>query len=183
MTHPPKGIEDMVLALSRHGQQLKQSGHNTIFAALALRALKDHPELATQKIVHGLKRLMQQFDQAPPGKGYFGKAQGWLTKSNHVGCVAEKNPFISMDQAIQEVMELCERGHPTSTGFWRLVSSHQPYSCPAVTAPHGMGKPMPIGLKTLQHLEYYLALPDLTDELGSLQRASVDPRQWSGWLT
>ena len=30
-----------VLALSHHGQHLKQSGQNTIFAALALRALKD----------------------------------------------------------------------------------------------------------------------------------------------
>ena len=69
MAYIPQGDpEDMVLALSRHGQQLKQSGHNTIFAALALRALKDHPELATQKIVHGLKRLMQQFDQAPPAR-------------------------------------------------------------------------------------------------------------------
>ena len=47
----------MVLALSHHEQDLKQSGHNTIFAALALRALKDHPELATQKTVQGLKLL------------------------------------------------------------------------------------------------------------------------------
>ena len=40
LTSPQGDPEDMVLALSHHGQQLKQSGHNTIFAALALRAPK-----------------------------------------------------------------------------------------------------------------------------------------------
>ena len=64
-------------------------------------------------------------------------------------------------------------------------------------SPQGDPEDMVHGLKTLQqHLEYYLVLPDLTDELGFLQRASVDPRQsaywqgsyrqssqWSGWLT
>ena len=107
---PQGDPEDMVLALSQGEQQLKQSGHNTIFAALALRALKDHPELATQKIVHGLKRLMQQFDQAAPGRSYFGKAQGWLTGNQITLDASQKRtPFISMDQAIQEVMELFAR--------------------------------------------------------------------------
>ena len=53
---------------------------------------------------------MQQFDQAALGKGYFGKAQGWL-KGNKIKLDASQKraPFISMDQAIQEVMELFAR--------------------------------------------------------------------------
>ena len=47
LAYPQEDPEDTVLALSHRGQHLKQSDHNTIFAALALRALKDHPELAT----------------------------------------------------------------------------------------------------------------------------------------
>ena len=47
LASPQEDPEDTVLALSHRGQHLKQSDHNTIFAALALRALKDHPELAT----------------------------------------------------------------------------------------------------------------------------------------
>ena len=89
--HPQGDPEDMVLRPSR--QQLKQSGHNTI-CRTGLRALKDHPELATQKIVHGLKRLMQQFDQAPPGKGYFGKAQGWLTEIKSGWMRRRKEPLL-----------------------------------------------------------------------------------------
>jgi len=196
---PQGDPEDMVLALSHHGQHLKQSGHNTIFAALALRALKDHPELATQKIIQGLKRLMQQFDQAAPGRGYFGKAQGWLTGNQiKLDASQKRTPFISMDQAIQEVMELFAREvihRRRGFGGWFHLINHTA----ALQSLHHMGweSQCQLGLKTLQrHLEYYLALPDLTDELGSLQRASVDPRQsaywqgshrqssqWSGWLT
>ena len=103
-----------------------------------------------------------------------------------------------MDQAIQEVMELFAREviqRRQGFGGWFHLINHTA----ALQSLHHMGweSQCQLGLKTLQqHLEYYLALPDLTDELGSLQRASVDPRQsaywqgsyrqssqWSGWLT
>ena len=74
-----------------------------------LRSPQGDPELAAQKIVHGLKRLMQQFDQAAPGRGYFGKAQGWLTGNQITLDASQKRtPFISMDQAMHGFYQLRE---------------------------------------------------------------------------
>ena len=78
-----------------------------------------------------------------------------------------------MDQAIQEVMELFAREviqRRQGFGGWFHLINHTA----ALQSLHHMGweSQCQLGLKTLQqHLEYYLALPDLTDELGSLQRA------------
>ena len=80
-----------------------------------------------------------------------------------------KEPFISMDQAIQEVMELFAREviqRRQGFGGWFHLINHTA----ALQSLHHMGweSQCQLGLKTLQqHLEYYLALPDLTDELGS----------------
>ena len=54
----------------------RQSGHNVIFASLAIRALQDHPEYATPAVVDGILKLMKLFQNQTPGSGYYGKAKG-----------------------------------------------------------------------------------------------------------
>ncbi len=50
----------------------RQSGHNVIFATLAIRALHGHPEYATPSIVEGIRKLAETFNGAVPGRGYYG---------------------------------------------------------------------------------------------------------------
>ena len=72
----PDQVEQIAKALSRNIDQTRQSGHNVIFAALSIRALKDHPEYATPSIVDGIRKLIQAFDGQIPGNGYYGKKRG-----------------------------------------------------------------------------------------------------------
>lgn len=60
----------------RNINRTRESGHNVIFALIAIRALKDHPDLATPSITDGVRKLIARFDNASPGSGYYGKARG-----------------------------------------------------------------------------------------------------------
>jgi len=61
---PGRGAADparIVEQLDRHVSQLGSGGHHTIYAALALRALRDLPEFATPSVVDGICRLLEVF--------------------------------------------------------------------------------------------------------------------------
>jgi len=65
-------------ALSNNIDQTRESGHNVIFAAIALRALRDHPQYATPSLVEGIRKLIEGFNRAGPGRGYYGTERGWI---------------------------------------------------------------------------------------------------------
>ena len=69
-------IDAIAEELAKGIDQPRQSGHNVIFAALAIRALKEHPELATPAVVDGIVKLMALFSHATPGSGYYGPTRG-----------------------------------------------------------------------------------------------------------
>lgn len=69
-------IDGIAEALAKNIQQLRESGHNVIFVAIAIHALKAPPEFATPAIVNGIRKLIRLFDKAHPGSGYYGKAKG-----------------------------------------------------------------------------------------------------------
>ena len=72
------GIPAIAEALSGNIDKARESGHNAIFAAIAIRALHDHSQFATPTILEGIRRLIEGFDNATPGRGYYGKERGWI---------------------------------------------------------------------------------------------------------
>jgi len=61
---PGRGTADttrIVEQLDRHVAQLGSGGHHIIYSALALRALRDLPELATPSVVDGICKLLEVF--------------------------------------------------------------------------------------------------------------------------
>jgi hypothetical protein len=61
---PGRGSADparIVETLSPHAHELRSGGHDAIFSALALRALRDLPDHATPAVVDGVCRLLQVF--------------------------------------------------------------------------------------------------------------------------
>ena len=66
-------IGEIAKALERNIEQTRQSGHNVIFASIAIRALTDHAEFATPSIIEGIARLIAGFNGAVPGRGYYGR--------------------------------------------------------------------------------------------------------------
>ena len=75
-------IPTVAAALSKNIEQTRESGHNIIFAALAIRALRDHPMYATPALVAGMRKLIEGFHTAHPGRGYYGRERGWLYGQN-----------------------------------------------------------------------------------------------------
>ena len=65
-------LAPIVRALDRNIGQLRAIGHNVIFASLALKALRQLPQLATRAAIDGLTTLLAQFDDYGPGRPFYG---------------------------------------------------------------------------------------------------------------
>ncbi len=74
----PEAIPSIAEALEKNVGQTRRSGHNVIFASIAIRALQDHPDIATPQVIAGIRKLIEGFINAHAGRGYYGKQKGWL---------------------------------------------------------------------------------------------------------
>ncbi len=72
-------IDGIADALEKNIGTPRESGHNVIFASIAIHALKELPDLATPSIIDGIRKLVRLFDNSHPGSGYYGKAMGRIT--------------------------------------------------------------------------------------------------------
>jgi hypothetical protein len=175
----------------------RQSGHNVIFASIALRAFQSHPELATPAIVKGIAKLITSFDQAHSGRGYYGKAIGWkIGDKAPIDPEIQIEPYQSM-QALAAIVihEVIKSANVHRRGFGGLF--HLINHAAALLELDRMGF-KDLAKKGLEahrhHLLLYLTLPDLEDELGKLKSTRQDPlngnywqktrsAQWGAWLT
>jgi hypothetical protein len=66
----PDGTSPLVMALERNIDRLCWVGHNVIFAALSLKALRRVPELTGT--IPGLARMTALFDRSIPGRSWIG---------------------------------------------------------------------------------------------------------------
>lgn len=176
---------------------IRQSGHNLIFASLALKALCAHPEYASKAIVEGIETLMLAFANAGPGRGYYGKERGWLAKLEDA---LKGRTFPEPYQSLTDLCEVtlrevagCGTEHRQGFGgLFHLINHAAAIYDLDLLGRHDLAED---GLHAhLQHLALWRSLPDLADELGPLVRSEKDPLtsaywsrrasvQWSGWLT
>jgi len=69
-------IDGIAEALEAGIRKPRQSGHNVIFAASAIRALKSYPEFSTPSIIDGIRKYILRFKNEHPGNGHYGKERG-----------------------------------------------------------------------------------------------------------
>ncbi len=184
----PDSVGSIVNALQKNVGSLKQSGHNIIFASIAVRALLDHQEYATPQIVTGIRKLTEGFNNVPPGRGYYGKEKGWL--SGHQVQLTADNDFPAY-QSINEMVdvtisELIETAPIKRQGFgslWHIINH-----AAAITELDRLGykEVAKQGLPAHhQHIRLWRTLPDVASELGAVKKADHDPREpvyWTGML-
>lgn len=190
-------IPTLAQALSANIGKTRQSGHNVIFASLALRALHDHPQFATPSIVTGIGKLIAQFNGAVPGRGYYGKQRGWIV-GNQVSLPADDRlPLYTSAPAMADVVidQLTQSASVRRQGFGGLFHIINHAAGLADLAQFGYKDLARRGLPAHHHhVRLWRSLPDVEDELGALKRAEHDPRtpqywnressdQWSGWVT
>lgn len=190
-------IDTIATALAANIGKARQSGHNVIFASIAIRALRGHGEFASPALVAGIERLITGFDDQHPGRGYYGKERGWLIGDKAPLADAETTPeYASLgDMAEVVVSELIATAAEHRRGFGGLFHLINHAAALTELDAHGYGELARRGLAAhRQHLRLYRALPDLEEELGKLETTGEDPfrpeywkrtesRQWGAWLT
>ncbi len=179
-------IPTLAESLSRNVDQMRESGHNVIFASIALRALHDHPVYATPSIIGGIRKLIEGFNNANPGRGYYGKERGWIL-GDKVSLPADDGiPLYKDEQMMARVVvdELIATASVRRQGFgglWHVVN----HAAALIELSR-------FGYKTLaskglaahrQHLRLWRSLPNVASELGVVPWAEHDPRRPEFWTT
>ncbi|MCA9105961.1 MAG: hypothetical protein KDA83_11070 [Planctomycetales bacterium] len=175
-------------ALAESVGELRQSGHNVIFAALAIRGLTGHEDFATQPIVDGIVRLISGFKNQHGGRGYFGAETGWKTNRDREPDAASDFPAYDsvqamVDRTIDTVIGTAHIKRQGFGGLWHLINHAA-----------GIVELDACGFRLLArqalpahhtHLRYWNSLPDVAEELGEQLKAPADPRTaeyWAGML-
>lgn len=173
-------------ALSGNINKPRQSGHNVIFAALAIRAFQEHPEYATPSIIEGTRKLIAGFNDAVPGRGYYGPQHGWLFGDQVTLPVDDGSSPYKEEGMMAEVVvdELIHSASIRRRGFGGLV--HVVNHAAGLTDLSRLGYP-DLTQKGLAahylHLRLLRSLPDVEEELGAVEQAAHDPRTTSFWTT
>jgi hypothetical protein len=177
-------IDGIAQALTHNINQTRQSGHNVIFAAIAIRALKRHPEFATPAITDGIRKLIAGFNDVTPGTAYYGKEKGRIDGRKVM--LPEEGTFppysdlqtmatVVLDTLIQHASER-RQGYG---GLWHVINHAAALS---ELAEYGYQELAIIGLAAHhQHMQLWKTLPNVTDELGAETPTKDDPRQPVYW--
>lgn len=181
-------VNQIAISLNESIEELRQSGHNVIFASIAIRALLDHPELATPEIVRGICKLISAFHRVSGGRGYFGKELGWINAGKVELAAASDFPmYSSIDQmaniTIDTLIQTAAIRKQGFGGLWHLINHAAGI---AELQRFGFSE---LALKALKahhlHVRLWYTLPNLESELGPVQKAKHDPQlpvYWSADL-
>lgn len=180
----PESIDTIAEALSGNIGSTRQSGHNVIFAAIAIRALRDHPQYATPAVVEGIRKLIKGFDGATAGRGYYGKEQGWkqgeqVKLEEDAGFPPYKDLQAMADTTIDELIATSKIHRQGFGGLWHIINhaagllelsrfGYEKLAAQGLPAHH-------------RHIRLWRSLPDMEQELGPVKLAPHDPRDPAYW--
>ncbi|MBI1246808.1 hypothetical protein GC197_03060 [bacterium] len=180
----PDSISKIAKALAGNVSKTRQSGHNVIFASIALRALHDHPDLATPSVISGVCQLTEGFNTTHAGRGYYGQEKGWLTGNQVQLTEADNFPTYGnlQDMVNATIGALIEKAAVKKQGFGGLFH--------LINHAAGITELNRFGYKQLansalpahhQHLRLWRSLPDVESELGKVEKSDLDPRTPEYW--
>jgi len=182
----PERIGDIAEALSQNIDRLRQSGHNVIFACMAIRALHDCPRHATPSIIGGIRELVEGFGGTPPGRLYLGGDRGWIRGDEASLRLDDGPPPYADERAMAEVVvdELISSASEHRRGcggLWHIINHAASLS---ELSRLGCGELARQGYAAHRtHVRLWRALPNLEAELGALKPAQHDPRTPEFWTT
>lgn len=178
-------IDGIADALWRNINRTRESGHNVIFASIAIRALKDHPDLATPSITDGVRKLIARFDNASPGSGYYGKARGRIdgrkiTLPNNDGIPPFPDLQTMANAVVDDLIQHVAQRREGFGGPWHVINHA---AALAELSRHGYRELALKGLPAFQeHFRLFKTVPDVSEELGAetpTADAPLTPDFWS----
>ena len=163
---------------------LRESGHCTIFASLALKALKHRPEMVTPAVVGGICQLIEHFGDSP-GQGHYGEEEGWL-EGVAVDPAAGPASYEDLDDAIVAAChELIEDDKINRAGYGGLVHLTTHTNALVELTEMGYGALARKGFSAHRtHIALLRGLPPDRSKTGSKVRlvpAEHDPRTRAYW--
>ena len=180
-------IDGIAEGLEKSIDQPRQSGHNVIFASLAIRALKEHPKFATPAVVDGILRLMALFENQTPGNGYYGKEKGRIYGNKIIlpdeDGTPEYDDIEGMIIAVfDEAIKLTPETHRIGYGGLVHVINHS--AAIVNLAGYGYSDLMPRAIRSHRHhLRLWRNLPNVADEKGPLQVSKFAPHTADYWTS
>jgi hypothetical protein len=181
-------IDGIAEALAKNINTPRESGHNVIFASIAIHALKERPEFATPSIIDGIRKLIGLFDNAHPGSGYYGKAKGRI-KGNKVtlpdgddGTPHYTDVKGMVDAILDEIIRHDPKVHVQGYGGLIHVNNH----AAAITdlAQYGYPELVPAAIASHhQHLRLWRNLPNVADEFGPEPYSEFSPHTAAYWTS
>jgi hypothetical protein len=177
-------IERIVGALAQNISRPRESGHNVIFATIALRALQEHPDLATPPVIDGVVNLIAGFNHVSPGSGYYGKLRGRIDGSRIVIPDEPTFPaYTDLKQMADTVLSrLIESAAERRVGYGGLVHIINHAAALVELARCGYAELANQGmLAHHQHVRLWKTLPNVVDELGLERPVENDFRTPDFW--
>jgi hypothetical protein len=180
-------IDGIAEGLEKSIDEPRESGHNVIFASLAIRALKEHPEFATPAVVDGILKLMALFTNAHPGSGYYGKEKGRIY-GNKVKLPDEDGtpPYDDVEGMAIAVFDEVINQKPEihRTGYGSLVHIVNHAAAIADLADYGYPELVPRAVRShRRHLRLWRNLPNVADEKGRVQVSRFTPHTAAYWTS
>ena len=180
-------IDGIAEGLEKGIDKPRQSGHNVIFASLAIRALKEYPEFATPAVVDGICKLMKMFEKQTPGSGYYGKQKGRI--HGHKIKLPDNDATPLYDDitgmvltVLDETIQLNPAVHRVGYGSLVHIINHAAAICDL--ADYGYGELIPRAVGSHRHhLRLWRNLPDVSDEEGPLQVSKFTPHLAEYWTS
>ena len=173
-------IDTIPQALAKNIGEAHESGHNVIFASIALRAFKDHPELAAPSIINGICQLITAFDGSSPGSGYYGAERGRIN-GNLIDLPEDQDfpPYSDLRSMVRMVLnELLLSAPEKRQGYGGLVHIINHAAALCELAAYGYPQLAVEGLKGHhQHVRLWKTLPNVADE--TEPEAPVENDLWS----
>lgn len=180
-------IDGIAEALEKSIDQPRQSGHNVIFASLAIRALREHPELTTPSVVEGIRKLMVLFHSTHPGSGYYGKERGRIS-GNRIDLPDEDGvpPYDDLEGMAVAVFDevISQKPEIHREGYGGLVHIVNHAAAIADLADYGYGELVPRAIRSHhRHLRLWRTLPNVADEKGPVKVSRFTPHTAAYWTS
>ncbi|MCB1064925.1 MAG: hypothetical protein KDN20_18655 [Verrucomicrobiae bacterium] len=181
-------IDGIAEALEKNLAQPRESGHNVIFASIAIHALKEHPDLATPSIVDGIRKLIALFDNAHPGSGYYGKAKGRITGNKVTLPEGDDGTphYTDVEGMVRAVLDEIIRQDPKvqTQGYGGLVHVNNHAAAITDLAQYGYPELVPVAIASHhRHLRLWRNLPNVADEFGPAPFAEFSPFTAAYWTS
>ena len=180
-------IDGIAEALSKNIAKPRSSGHNVIFASLAIRALKEHPDFATPSVTDGIRKLIALFDTIHPGSGYYGKGRGRIS-GNKITLPEEDDipPYDNLPGMAMAVLDEVIGQDPgvQRQGYGGLV--HVINHAAAITdlAQSGYPELVPAAVASHRHhIRLWRNLPNVAGEFGQKKISQHSPHNSAYWTS